>query len=53
MAFLHKPEYGSPVDAWTTSSIPYATTELLGTALELQDVETSATSSSTQCVATI
>jgi hypothetical protein len=38
-AFLQKPEYGSPVYAWTTSSIPYAMTKLLGAAPELLDAE--------------
>jgi hypothetical protein len=51
--FFKKPEYGSLVDAWTTSSIPYATTKLSGAAPELPDAETSATGSSTQCVATV
>jgi hypothetical protein len=46
-AFLQKPEYGSPVDAWTTSSIPYATTKLSGATFELPDAEASATGSST------
>jgi hypothetical protein len=52
-AFLQKPEYGLPVYAWTTCSIPYATTELSGTAPKLLDAEASAPGSSSQCVATI
>jgi hypothetical protein len=46
-SFLQKLEYGSPVDAWTTSSILYATTKLSGAVPELPDAETSATGSST------
>jgi hypothetical protein len=52
-AFLQKPEYGSPVDAWIASSIPYATTELSGAVFELPDAEASAIGSSTQCAATV
>jgi hypothetical protein len=52
-AFLQKPEYGLPVNAWTTSSIPYATTKLSGAVFKLPDAEASATGSSTQCAATI
>jgi hypothetical protein len=37
----------------TTSFIPYAMTELSGTAPELPDAEASATGSSTQCAATV
>jgi hypothetical protein len=43
----------SPVDAWTASSIPNATTELSVAAPELPDAEASATGSSTQCAATV
>jgi hypothetical protein len=46
-AFLQKLEYGSPVYAWTASSIPDATTELSGTAPKLPNAEASATGSST------
>jgi hypothetical protein len=44
-AFLPKLEYGSPIYAWTTSSIPYAMTDHSGAAPELPDVEASATDS--------
>jgi hypothetical protein len=46
-------EYGSSVDAWTTSSIPDAVTELLGVASKLPDAEASATGSLAQCAATV
>jgi hypothetical protein len=52
-AFLQKPEYGSPVDAWTTSSIPYGTIKLSSVAPKHPDAEASPTDSSTQCVATV
>jgi hypothetical protein len=47
MTFLQKPEYGSPIDAWIESSIPYAMTELSGAASELPNAKALATGSST------
>jgi hypothetical protein len=52
-AFLQKPKYGSPVDAWSASSITHAMTKLSGIAPEHPKAEASATGSLTQCAATV
>jgi hypothetical protein len=52
-AFLQKPEYGSPADAWIASPIPDAATELPGTTSKFLDVEASIASTLPKCAATI
>jgi hypothetical protein len=52
-SFLQKPEHGSPIDAWKTSSILDAATKLPGVASEFADAEASIACTMPKCVATV